>query len=89
MAGEKKLMADRKPMVLVFAGPNGSGKSTLTEYFDTVGRYTNADEIVRTTFVTNIEAAKQADELRYESIRRREDFTFETVLSSEYKIKSS
>ena len=77
----------RKPMVLVFAGPNGSGKSTITEYFDIVGRYTNADEMVRTSFLSNEDAAKKADELRYESIRNKEDFTFETVLSSEYKIK--
>ena len=84
----------RKPMVLVFAGPNGSGKSTITEYFEIVGRYTNADDMVRTSFISNEEAAiklmnscNQADELRYESIRQKEDFTFETVLSSEYKIR--
>lgn len=39
-------MSIRKPMVLVLAGPNGSGKSTITPYFETVGTYTNADEIV-------------------------------------------
>ena len=77
----------RRPMVLVFAGPNGSGKSTITEYFEIVGRYTNADDMVRTSFISNEEAAIQADELRYESIRQKEDFTFETVLSSEYKIR--
>ena len=32
-------------------------------------------------------SCNQADELRYESIRQKEDFTFETVLSSEYKIR--
>ena len=78
---------DRKPMVLVFAGPNGSGKSTITEFFEIAGRYTNADEMVRTSFISNEEAAKQADALRYESIRKKEDFTFETVLSSEYKLR--
>ena len=74
-------------MVLVFAGPNGSGKSTITSYFDVVGRYTNADEMVKSSFISNEEAAVKADELRYESIRNREDFTFETVLSSDYKIR--
>ena len=77
----------RKPMVLVFAGPNGSGKSTITEYFDIVGQYTNADDMVRAHALTNEEAAVLADRLRYESIHNKEDFTFETVLSSEYKIK--
>ena len=40
---------DRKPMLLVIAGPNGSGKSTITEWFDIVGEYTNADEMVAAT----------------------------------------
>ena len=87
MDGEKSLSNERKPMVLVFAGPNGSGKSTITSYFDVVGRYTNADEMVKSSFISNEEAAVKADELRYESIRHREDFTFETVLSSDYKIR--
>ena len=42
-------MSDRKPMILVFAGPNGSGKSTITQYFDKVGTYTNADDVVAAT----------------------------------------
>jgi predicted ABC-type ATPase len=57
MGGEKSLNNQRKPMVLVFAGPNGSGKSTITEYFEIVGRYTNADDMVRTSFISNEEAA--------------------------------
>lgn len=39
-------MSNRKPMVLFFAGPNGSGKSTITQYFEIVGEYTNADDMV-------------------------------------------
>ena len=42
-------MSIRKPMVLVLAGPNGSGKSTITQYFEKVGEYTNADDIVLST----------------------------------------
>ena len=42
-------MIDRKPMILVFAGPNGSGKSTITQYFDKIGTYTNADDVVAAT----------------------------------------
>ena len=79
-------MQNRKPMVLVFAGPNGSGKSTITSFFDKVGRYTNADDIVMSTGVANIDAAILVDKMRYESIEENEDFTFETVLSSEYKM---
>lgn len=80
-------MSDKKPMVLVFAGPNGSGKSTITEFFDIVGSYTNADEVVRTMHITNQEAAEYVDRLRYDAIKNEEDFTFETVLSSQYKIE--
>ena len=79
-------MSERKPMVLVFAGPNGSGKSTVTTYFDKVGTYTNADDIVAATGMDNMEAAVLVDKMRYESISKKEDFTFETVLSSEYKL---
>lgn len=80
-------MSDKKPMVLVFAGPNGSGKSTITQFFETVGTYTNADDMVSATGMSNEEAAIRADKMRYRSIELKEDFTFETVLSSDYKIK--
>lgn len=73
-------------MILVFAGPNGSGKSTITQYFDKVGTYTNADDIVAATGMSNEEAAVFSDKKRYESIEAKEDFTFETVLSSHYKL---
>ncbi len=79
-------MLDKKPMILVFAGPNGSGKSTITQYFEIVGTYTNADDIVKATGMSNIDAAQFADKSRYASIEAKQDFTFETVLSSNYKI---
>lgn len=79
-------MCNKKPMVLVMAGPNGSGKSTITSFFDIVGTYTNADDIVAATKMDNREAAVLVDQMRYDSINKKEDFTFETVLSSEYKI---
>ena len=82
----RKSMSIRKPMVLVLAGPNGSGKSTITQYFEKVGEYTNADDIVLSTGMDNFEAAKLVDEKRYNSISNKKDFTFETVLSSEYKM---
>lgn len=79
-------MLDKKPMMLVFAGPNGSGKSTITQFFDIVGTYTNADDMVSATGMSNEEAAVLADEMRYSSIEKKEDLTFETVLSSHYKL---
>ena len=77
----KESMQSRKPMILVLAGPNGSGKSTITAFFDKVGKYTNADDVVATTGMNNMEAAVLVDRMRYESIAKTEDFTFETVLS--------
>ncbi|MCD8018961.1 MAG: zeta toxin family protein [Clostridiales bacterium] len=73
-------------MILVLAGPNGSGKSTITQFFEIIGTYTNADDIVAATGMSNEDAARIVDQKRYESISLREDFTFETVLSSDYKL---
>lgn len=36
-----------------------------------------------------MEAAVLVDKMRYESIDKKEDFTFETVLSSDYKLNIS
>lgn len=80
-------MQTKKPMVLVIAGPNGSGKSTITNYFNIVGEYTNADDMVAATDISNKDAAVLADLKRYSCIEEKRDFTFETVLSSEYKIR--
>ena len=79
-------MSIRKPMILVLAGPNGSGKSTITQYFEKIGNYTNADDVVAATGMSNEDAARLVDDNRYASIELQEDFTFETVLSSTYKL---
>ena len=79
-------MSAKKPMLLVFAGPNGSGKSTITPYFEKVGEYTNADVVAESTGMSVEEAAKFVDNKRYEAIDQKRDLTFETVLSSEYKM---
>lgn len=76
-----------KPYLLVFAGPNGSGKSTIRSMFEIKGQYTNADDIVTATGMDNLDAAKMVDKMRYESIAKKEDLSFETVLSSEYKLE--
>ena len=66
-------MQNRKPMILVLAGPNGSGKSTITTFFDKVGQYTNADDVVAATGMDNMEAAVLVDKMRYESISKRSE----------------
>ena len=48
-------------MILCLAGPNGSGKSTITQYFEKVGVYTNADDVVSATGLSNEEAAILVD----------------------------
>ena len=45
-----------------------------------------ADDIVAATGMDNMEAARLVDKMRYRSIEQKEDFTFETVLSSHYKL---
>lgn len=76
----------RKPMLLFVAGPNGSGKSTIAEYFDFVGEYTNADQLVKVTGISDYDAAKEVDARRYKAINEKRDLSFETVLSSDYKM---
>ena len=79
-------MLIKKPMVLCFAGPNGSGKSTITKFFDIVGIYTNADDFVASSGISNEEATKFLYEKRLAFIDEKVDFTFETVLSSKYNM---
>ena len=79
-------MENRRPLLVVFAGPNGSGKSTITVNFDKPERYTNADEIVKNADMTNAEATKYVTQKRYEAIEKKLDFSFETVLSSDYSM---
>ena len=76
----KENMQSKKPMILVLAGPNGSGKSTITTFFDKVGKYTNADDIVAATGMDNMEAAILVDKMRYGSIDKKEDFTNQSII---------
>ncbi len=75
------------PRLLVFAGPNGSGKSTVTEKVKTVGKYVNADEIKKQLDCSDLEAAKIAEATREYLLKNREDFTFETILSTPRNIE--
>lgn len=70
------------PSLLVFAGPNGSGKSTVQSGIPIVGSYVNADEIQRHLNCDTLQAAQIAERTREYFLKRRMDFTFETVLST-------
>ena len=72
-----------KPVVLVFAGPNGSGKSTIAASLPRYGVYINADDLKKEYSLTDLEAAQKAEALRNRLVEKREDFTFETVLSTD------
>ncbi len=71
------------PEIMVFAGPNGSGKTTITHMAKTVGVYINADDIKKSGLISDLDAAIKAEELRERMLERKEDFTFETVLSTD------
>lgn len=72
----------RKPEIIVFAGPNGSGKSTITVRARIIEPYINADNIKAATFCSDLEAAEEAEKLRYQAIKQHRGFSFETVLST-------
>ena len=71
------------PEVIVFAGPNGSGKSTYTEPRWIIEPYINADNIKVENQLSDIDAAKYAEQLRENSVDSMMSFSFETVLSTE------
>lgn len=50
-------------------------------------KYSSADDIVASTGMSNEAAAVLVDNKRYASIDDKRDFSFETVLSSKYKIE--
>ena len=68
--GERKY-AKQKTDVL--AGPNGSGKSTITTFFDKVGKYTNADDVVATTGICDIMHVYDNTETPKRIIRKHKD----------------
>ena len=72
-----------RPSILVVAGPNGSGKSTVTKGLPVIGLYVNADEIKKASKCSDLEAAQEAEMIRRALLEARQDFTFETVLSTD------
>ncbi len=83
---EEENMESKKPLLVVFAGPNGSGKSTIVEHFGLLEGYTNADDVVYSTEMTNYEAAQYVYERRNKYLSELKNFSFETVLSSDYSM---
>ncbi|WP_316607701.1 zeta toxin family protein [uncultured Ruminococcus sp.] len=75
------------PRLVIFAGPNGSGKSTVTSKFGVVGEYVNADEIKKALDCTDMEAALKAEQIREYFLSKKQDFTFETVMSTDRNLK--
>lgn len=76
-----------QPEVIVFAGPNGSGKSTIARMAKTIGVYINADDIKKASLCSDMEAAIKAEELRESAVANCEDFTFETVMSTDRNLR--
>lgn len=83
--GEKSIQ--KKPEIIVFAGPNGSCKSTITKMTNIIEPYINADDIKKSNYCTDIEAAVLADEIRNDLRNKKASFTFETVHSTDRNLK--
>lgn len=74
---------DLRPIVVAIAGPNGAGKTTFYHAHLRAAAlpFVNADTLAHELDLEPYAAARVADALRHEFIRRRESFVFETVLS--------
>ena len=57
------------------------------EVVKTVGVYINANDIKKSIACSDLEATQKAEELRELMIEKGEDFTFETVLSTNHNLK--
>jgi predicted ABC-type ATPase len=79
--------SEKCPEIIVFAGPNGSGKSTITKLAKVIEPYINADDIKKTNYCTDMEAAVLAESMRENAIAANKSFTFETVLSTDRNLK--
>lgn len=83
--GERSM--HKKPEIIVFAGPNGSGKSTIARMTNIIDPYINADDIKRSSYCSDLEAAEMADKMRNKLVLENKSFTFETVLSTERNLE--
>ena len=74
---------DRRPVLVAVAGPNGAGKTTFYHaHLEAAGlRFINADVLAADLALEAYAAARVADALRRELLKRKESFVFETVFS--------
>ena len=74
---------DERPVVVAVAGPNGAGKTTFyhAHLQPAALRFIDADVLAHGLGLDPYAAARLADALRGEFLKRRESFVFETVFS--------
>jgi predicted ABC-type ATPase len=74
---------DERPILIALAGPNGAGKTTFYHAHVEAGglRLVNADVLAQELGLDPYAAAKVANKLRQELLKRKESFVFETVFS--------
>ena len=74
---------DRRPILVAVAGPNGAGKTTFFHaHLAAAGlHFVNADVLATELDLPPYQAARVADALRRELVKRGESFVFETVFS--------
>jgi predicted ABC-type ATPase len=74
---------DGRPVVVAIAGPNGAGKTTFfhSQLREAALPFVNSDVLADELNLDAYAAARLADALRREFVRRRESFAFETVFS--------
>ncbi len=91
-------MTDYRPTLCIVAGPNGSGKTTTTiqllnDEWAADSLYINPDNIAQDVFgdwnspQAILKAAEQATRMRYECLKNKQNFVFETVFSSAEKLE--
>lgn len=91
-------MKEKRPTLCIVADPNGSGKTSTTvqllhnEWAES-SFYINPDNIAQEQFgdwnlpAAVLKAAELATKMRYECLENKQDFVFETVLSSDEKLR--
>lgn len=74
---------DKRPTIVAVAGPNGAGKTTFfhAHLQRAALPLINADVLAREMGIDAYVAARLADSIRRELVKRRESFVFETVFS--------
>lgn len=91
-------MKEKRPTLCIVAGPNGSGKTSTTEQllhneWAENSIYINPDNIAQEQFgdwnspAAVLKAAEYATKMRYDCLANKQDFVFETVFSSDEKLR--